>query len=157
MRYIAVGLALASTAVSISLSSAAQAHPTSGPCAFVGAIGPNEAGGSYLRCTEDGWITVDRPVCVDFPDFFDCAGDPIRVGPKYTIPGEGTFRPNNDIRPGDYRTSGPSQAGHSCSWVLRHDAGFAASNSSQGPMSVVIAPTDKTFETSGCQPWNPMY
>jgi hypothetical protein len=157
MRYIAVGLALASTAVSISLSSAARAEPTSGPCAFVGAIGPSEAGGNYLRCTEDGWVTVNRPVCVDFPGFFDCAGDPIRMGPKYTIPGEGTFRPNIDVRPGDYRTSGPSAAGQSCDWVLRHNAGFAASSSSQGPMSVVIAPNDVAFETSGCKPWNPMY
>ena len=156
MRNIAVGLALVSTAVSISLSSAAQAEPASGPCAFLGAFGPNEAGDSYIRCTKDGWITVNRPACVDFPDLFDCAGNPIGVGPKYTIPGEGTFRPRIDIRPGDYRPSGPSEAGHSCYWVLQQDVGFA-SNSSQGPMSVVIAPTDRAFETSGCQPWNPMY
>jgi hypothetical protein len=155
MRFIAVGLALLSTAGSISLSPAAHAQPASGPCAFVGAIGPNAAGDSYLRCTEDGWITVNRPVCADFPGFFNCAGDPIRVGPKYTIPGEGTFRPNIDIRPGDYRTSGPLVAGGSCDWVLQHDAGSPAANSSQGSMSVVIGPTDRTFQTSGCQPWNP--
>jgi hypothetical protein len=156
MRNIAVGLALVSTAVSISLSSAAQAEPASGPCAPLGTFGPNEAGDSYIRCTQDGWITVNRPACVDFPGLFDCAGNPIGVGPKYTIPGEGTFRPRIDIRPGDYRTSGPAEAGSSCYWVLQHDVGFA-SNSSQGPMSVVIAPTDRAFETSGCQPWSPMY
>jgi hypothetical protein len=157
MRYIAVGIAVVSTVVSLPLSSAAHAQPPNAPCAFLGAIGPSPAGNSYLRCTEDGWTTIDRPVCADFPDQFNCAGDPIRVGPKYTIPGQGTFRPNIDIRPGDYRTSGPSEPGGSCDWVLRHNGGSPASNSSQGPMSIVIAPTDRAFETSGCQPWNPMY
>src|SRR5262245_26518661 len=123
MRYIAVGLAVLSTAGSISLCPAAQGQPPNGPCAFLGAIGPDQAGDSYLRCTEQGWITVNRPVCADFPDLFNCAGDPLRVGPQYTIPGNGTFRPNVDIRPGDYRTSGPSAPGGSCDWVLQHDAG----------------------------------
>jgi hypothetical protein len=155
MRYIAVGLALLSAAGVMAVTPA-EAQPPSGPCAFVGAIGPNQAGDSYLRCTEGGWITVNRPVCADFPDFFNCAGDPIRVGPQYTIPGTGTFRPNVDIRPGDYRTSGPSAAGGSCEWVLQHDAGSPASSSSEGSMSVVIGPNDRAFETRGCQPWNPM-
>jgi hypothetical protein len=156
MRNIAVGLALVSTAVSISLSSTAQAEPASGPCAPLGTFGPNEAGDSYIRCTKDGWITVNRSACVDFPGLFDCAGNPIGVGPQYTIPGEGTFRANIDIRPGPYRTSGPSKAGSSCYWFLQRRPGFA-SNSSQGPMSVMIAPTDGAFETSGCQPWVPTY
>jgi len=155
MRNIAVGLALVSTAVSISLSSAAQAEPASGPCAQLGAVGPNAAGDSYIRCTEDGWITVNRPACVDFPDLFDCAGNPKVIAQKYTIPGEGTFRVNIDIRPGDYRTSGASDVGNSCYWFLQRHVGFV-SNSSQRPMSVVIAPTDVAFKTSGCRPWMPI-
>ena len=156
MRAITIALALVSVAASISLSSTAGAQPATGPCAFLGAIGPNEAGDSYVRCTEAGWITVNRPACDDFPDEFDCAGNPIRGGPKYTIPGEGTFIPNVDIRPGTYRTSGPSDTDISCRWVLQQAVGVV-SDSSRGPGSVVIAPSDKAFQSSGCRPWDPMY
>ena len=156
MRNFAVGLAVVSSAVTVWLSPGAHAEPASGPCAQPGQIGPNEAGTSYLRCTKDGWITVNRPVCVDFPDLFDCAGSPIREGPKYVIPGEGTFRVTTDVLPGTYRTSGPSQAGNSCGWSLQRRPGFA-SDSSDGPTTVVIGPNDAVFGTNGCQPWIPLY
>jgi hypothetical protein len=156
MRNTAVGLALVASAISISLCSPAHAEPASGPCGQLGAIGPYAAGDGYIRCTEGGWITVNRPACVDFPGLFDCAGDPIRVGPLFTIPGEGTFRANIDILPGTYRTSGPSVVGSSCSWVLRRQVG-STSMTSQRPMTVIVAPTDLAFATSGCQPWTPLY
>lgn len=157
MRKMAVGLALVSAAVSISLSPAAHADPTGMPCPSPGEIGPDAAGASYIRCTESGWITVNRAACVDFPGVFDCSGNPIvRAGPKYAIPGDGTFRTNTDMLPGTYRTPGASTAGSSCSWVLQRDVG-SISNSSQQAMVVVLGPYDRSFETSGCQPWTPLY
>ena len=156
MRAIAIALALVSTAVSVFAIFGSSSTAREWAMRVPRSDRANEAGDSYIRCTEGGWITVNRPPPVDFPGFFDCAGNPIRVGPKYTIPGEGTFRPNIDIRPGEYRTPGPSEAGQSCYWVLQHDVGVV-SNNSQGPISVVIGPTDKAFQTSACQPWNPMY
>ena len=156
MRNFALGLACVSSAVAILLSPVAAAEPASGRCAQPGQIGPNEAGTSYLRCTTDGWITVNRPVCVDFPGLFDCAGNPIREGPKYVIPSQGTFRVNIDVQPGTYRTSGSSQAGNTCSWSLQRRPGFA-SDQSDGPTTVVIGPNDVVFATSGCQPWIPLY
>jgi hypothetical protein len=157
MRKPVVGLALLSAVASISLSPGAHADPAGTPCPHPGDIGPNATGNSYIRCTDSGWITVNRAVCVDFPGVFDCAGNPIvRDGPKFSIPGDGTFVANTDMLPGTYRTSGPSAASSSCSWQLQRAVGVVTGNS-QKAAEIVLGPYDRSFETSGCQPWTPTY
>lgn len=47
----------------------------SGSCAHLGTVGP-DGGTAYTICTNFGWVDVNRPACVDFPDVFDCAGNP---------------------------------------------------------------------------------
>ncbi|MBN6053996.1 hypothetical protein JYK22_18795, partial [Nonomuraea sp. RK-328] len=65
-----------------------------------------------------------------------------------------------DIQPGTYRTSGPVEGQPMCYWArLRGAAARAAdviaADMPRGPATVVIAPTDKAFQTYGCAGWTP--
>jgi len=41
----------------------------------IGTVDPH-GGEAYTICTNLGWVDVNRKACVDFPDQFDCAGNP---------------------------------------------------------------------------------
>lgn len=84
------------------------------------------------------------------------------------FPGDGVFLVGTDIAPGTYRTEGPSNPlilvfGRvselsTCSWST-HSApevsneNIVDTNTSMGPMSVVIPPTVAAFQTHNCKLW----
>ena len=77
--------------------------------------------------------------------------------PKATIPGDGTYEVGTDIQPGTYVSSTPDSG--NCYWArLKGTSGsfsdIIANNNSAGQSVVTIAPTDKVFETSGCNDWS---
>lgn len=73
-------------------------------------------------------------------------------GPKTTIDHDGTFTVGTDIVPGVYTSAGPAQ-GHTCYWKRTNGSDIVDNAMSKKPQVVQIDPTDKTFKTDGCQPW----
>lgn len=73
-------------------------------------------------------------------------------GPKTTIDHDGTFNVGTDIMPGVYTSAGPAQ-GHTCYWKRTNGSDIVDNAMSKKPQVVQIDPTDKTFKTDGCQPW----
>ena len=75
-------------------------------------------------------------------------------GPKTTIDHDGTYAVGTDIAPGTYSTAGPEGNG-TCYWKrLGNPDGNLIDNALSKKSQVVqIDPTDKSFKTSGCQPW----
>lgn len=72
---------------------------------------------------------------------------------------DGTYLVGTDIRPGLYLTPGATGGGN-CSWIRRSASGSGdVSNvidrgESSEAQYALIAPTDKAFETQGCQTWS---
>lgn len=93
---------------------------------------------------------------------------PVCADPGNEIPGNGVFLVGIDIQPGPYRTEGPANPlilifGRvselsTCSWST-HSTPAATNddildtNTSMGPMSVVIRPTAAAFKTANCKIW----
>ncbi len=93
---------------------------------------------------------------------------PARAEPSDQIPGNGVFLVGTDILPGTYRTEGPANPlilifGRvselsTCSWST-HSTPAASTddivdtNTSMGPMSVVIPATVAAFQTMNCKLW----
>ncbi len=75
-------------------------------------------------------------------------------GPKTTMDHDGTFAVGSDIAPGIYSSAGPVGDG-TCYWKrMGNPDGNVVDNAlSKKPQVVQIDPTDKSFKTSGCQPW----
>src|ERR1700751_5874030 len=75
-------------------------------------------------------------------------------GPKTTIDKDGTYAVGSDIAPGTYSSAGPVDNG-TCYWKrLGNPDGNLIDNAlSKKPQVVQIDPNDKSFKTSGCQPW----
>jgi hypothetical protein len=75
-------------------------------------------------------------------------------GPKTTIDHDGTYAVGSDIAPGVYSSAGPVGTG-TCYWkrVGNPDGNLIDNALSKKPQVVQIDPTDKSFKTSGCQPW----
>jgi hypothetical protein len=82
--------------------------------------------------------------------------------PIYPVPfmeHDGTYLVGKDIRPGLYMTWGATGGGM-CSWARLSSTGSgdAATVIDRGESSdaqyALIAPTDKAFETLGCQTWS---
>lgn len=73
---------------------------------------------------------------------------------KTTIDHDGTFAVGTDIAPGIYSSAGPIGNG-TCYWKrLGNPDGALIDNAlSKKPQVVKIEPTDKSFKTTGCQPW----
>jgi hypothetical protein len=75
--------------------------------------------------------------------------------PKTVIDNAGTYSVGTDIVPGTYSSPGPV-AGGACYWkrlssLNKND--IIDSAMSRKPQVVQIDPSDKAFETDGCQPW----
>ncbi|MEE6177353.1 hypothetical protein [Mycobacterium sp. 050134] len=79
---------------------------------------------------------------------------PAPDAPKTTIDHDGTFAVGTDIAPGIYSTAGPAGSG-TCYWKrLGNPDGNLIDNAMTKKSQVVqIEATDKSFKTSGCQPW----
>lgn len=73
---------------------------------------------------------------------------------KTTIDKDGVYNVGTDIVPGVYVSAGPVEHGV-CYWKrLGEDSKQPLDNAmSKKPQVVRIEPTDKTFKTNGCQPW----
>lgn len=73
--------------------------------------------------------------------------------PGGPITNDGTYTVGKDIAPGVYASAGPV-GGAVCYW-RRAGADNATLNNamSKQPQVVAIEPTDATFRTKGCQPW----
>jgi hypothetical protein len=77
------------------------------------------------------------------------------AAPKTTIDHDGTYSVGTDIVAGTYSSAGPVN-GHTCFWKrLSGDNGNEIVDSAltKKPQVVEIEPTDKSFKTDGCQPW----
>jgi hypothetical protein len=82
-------------------------------------------------------------------------GPPPAAGAKTTIDKDGTYAVGTDIVPGTYTSAGPVGSG-TCYWKrLSGDDGKQLVDNalSKKPQVVRIDPTDKSFKTDGCQPW----
>ncbi|QUR69876.1 hypothetical protein F6B93_16115 [Mycobacterium spongiae] len=84
------------------------------------------------------------------------------------IPGNGVFQVGTEILPGTYRTEGPANPlilifGRvselsTCSWSMHsapdaNPGNIVNTNTSMGPMTVVIPPTVVSFQTANCKIW----
>lgn len=76
--------------------------------------------------------------------------------PKTTIDHDGIYTVGTDIAPGTYSTAGPVGTG-TCYWKRtgNPDGALIDNAMTKKPQIVQIEPTDKTFKTNGCQPWQP--
>ena len=74
--------------------------------------------------------------------------------PKTTIDHDGTYAVGTDVAPGVYSSAGPAGSG-TCYWKrLGNPDGNLIDNAMSKKSQVVqIEATDKSFKTSGCQPW----
>ncbi|OBI94298.1 hypothetical protein [Mycobacterium sp. 1245805.9] len=75
-------------------------------------------------------------------------------GPKTTIDHDGTYAVGSDIAPGIYSSAGPVGNG-TCYWkrTSNPDGNLVDNAMSKKPQVVQIDPGDKSFKTTGCQPW----
>jgi hypothetical protein len=73
---------------------------------------------------------------------------------KTSIDKDGTYAVGSDIAPGIYSSAGPIGDG-TCYWKRtgNPDGNLIDNAISKKPQVVQIDPTDKSFKTSGCQPW----
>ncbi|WP_239657404.1 hypothetical protein [Mycobacterium riyadhense] len=93
---------------------------------------------------------------------------PAVAEPGDQIPGDGVFLVGTDIAPGTYRTEGPSNPlilvfGRvselsTCVWSTHSTptpspADIVNTNTSMGPMTVVIPPTVAALQTMNCKLW----
>ena len=73
--------------------------------------------------------------------------------------GDGTYVVGTDIKPGLYKTTGPSDSSlPNCYWERDRDLSggmdsIIANDNPKGQTTVQIASSDKAFKTSGCAPW----
>jgi hypothetical protein len=87
------------------------------------------------------------------------SGEPAPPAPEGdTIPGDGVFLVDVDIKPGTYRTTNPSG---SCYWArlsgTSGDSGeILANDNPEGPTVVTIKASDTAFETARCGQWTRM-
>jgi hypothetical protein len=74
--------------------------------------------------------------------------------PKTSIDKDGTYAVGTDVAPGIYSSAGPVGDG-ACYWKRsgNPDGNLIDNAMSKKPQVVQIDPTDKSFKTSGCQPW----
>lgn len=72
--------------------------------------------------------------------------------PKTLIDTDGTFAVGTDIAPGTYASAGPVNDG-ACYWKRSNGTELLDNALTKKPQVVVIQPTDTSFTTNDCQPW----
>lgn len=70
---------------------------------------------------------------------------------KTLIDADGTYKVGVDIAPGTYTSSGPTDA--PCYWKRANGDALVDNALTKKPQTVRIEPTDTTFTTTSCQPW----
>lgn len=86
---------------------------------------------------------------------YGCASPAAADEPKYPntfMEQDGIYLVGTDIRPGLYLTMGGVDAGN-CSWTRTTASGTSDHGGSSEAQYILIAPTDKKFETNGCGAW----
>ncbi len=73
-------------------------------------------------------------------------------GPKTTIAANGTYNVGSDIAPGTYSSAGPIE-NSACYWKRTSGDTMVDNAMTKKPQVVTIAPTDTSFTTTDCQPW----
>lgn len=84
------------------------------------------------------------------------APPPVTTAPTQDTIGEGTFEVGTDVKPGKYKSAGPSGAGCYYARLKNNDGALGDildNNISNGPSTVTIKESDGYFETNGCQTW----
>ena len=72
---------------------------------------------------------------------------------KTSVDADGTYAVGTDIVPGVYSSAGPVGDG-TCFWKRLGADGATLDNAlTKKPQTVAIDPTDQSFKTNGCQPW----
>ena len=74
-----------------------------------------------------------------------------------TIPSDGTYVVGVDVQPGVYLSAGATSADTTSYWKRLSSldmSDIVDNNSSAGPQTVEILPTDKAFVTARCQSWS---
>ena len=72
---------------------------------------------------------------------------------KTSVDADGVYAVGTDIAPGVYTSAGPVGDG-TCFWKRLGADGATLDNAlTKKPQTVVIDPTDQSFKTNGCQPW----
>jgi len=79
-------------------------------------------------------------------------------GVRTSIPGDGVFAVNSQLKPGTYRTSGPAAGSYGCYWEIDSDFlggldSIIDNGNEYGSAYVTIDASDKGFRTSGCATW----
>jgi hypothetical protein len=120
--------------------------------AIVGAVLLGYAGSTGVVSADPATPTPAPPAHSGSPAPPGPHGQAAPPGPKTTIDHDGTFTVGTDIAPGVYTSAGPAQ-GHTCYWKRTNGSDIVDNALSKKPQVVQIDPTDKTFKTDGCQPW----
>jgi hypothetical protein len=79
-------------------------------------------------------------------------------GARTSIPGDGTYAVNSQLKPGTYRTSGPAAGSYGCYWEVDSDflgqiSSIIDNGNEDGSAYVTIYSSDTGFRTSGCATW----
>jgi hypothetical protein len=72
--------------------------------------------------------------------------------PKTTMDADGTFAVGTDIQPGTYSSAGPVDGG-ACYWKRVNGSDIVDNALTKKAQIVQIEPTDTSFTTNKCQPW----
>lgn len=70
---------------------------------------------------------------------------------KTSIDADGTYKVGVDIAPGTYTSGGPN--GGACYWKRANGDQLVDNAMTKKPQTVRIEPTDTTFTTASCMPW----
>lgn len=114
--------------------------------------------GSKARCAAAGLLLAAFAASAGVAGADPEPGPPPSPAPapagKTTIDHDGTYAVGTDIAPGIYSSAGPVGDG-TCYWKRtgNPDGNLVDNAISKKPQVVQIDPTDKSFKTSGCQPW----
>jgi hypothetical protein len=83
----------------------------------------------------------------------DSPAPPAPAAPaKTTIDANGVYTVGKDIAPGTYTSAGPV-TDEVCSWKRSSGDSVVDNAMTKKPQTVQIDPTDTTFTTKDCQPW----
>ena len=83
----------------------------------------------------------------------DSPAPPAPAAPaKTTIDANGVYTVGKDIAPGTYTSAGPI-TDEVCSWKRSSGDSVVDNAMTKKPQTVQIDPTDTTFTTKDCQPW----
>jgi len=152
MASAAFAVALVGTASGVAGADPATPDPAPGPVATGPAPGPI-ATGPAPGPTDSG-STAAGPTATDPAATDPDAPTTPPAVPKTTIDADGTYAVGTDIVPGVYSSAGPVDNG-TCYWKRTSNPDGATLDNAltKKPQTVQIDPTDKSFKTDGCQPW----